>query len=139
MIQDWTERGGYTASSGPTPSCLLGELWSPNKPQWMRSGPWSCCIHSPHVLPGSPPGKHLQCCHACQQGPGPGQLPCSPCQYCLSWAIPGPIPAECINFWCILPTMGFSQLQDIFFSFLVLLQVIIPSEQLKLCDCLIFF
>lgn len=62
-------------------------------------------------------GSPLQCCHACQWDPGSGQLPHSLCWCCPSWAIPGLINAEARSFWCILPTMGFSQTTKSFFSF----------------------
>lgn len=88
-----------------------------------------------YLQPVCPPRQHprgagppIWCCHTCQRAPGSGQLPHSPYQCCPSWGIPGLTPAEAKGFWCILPTTGFSQIARYFFSLLLLLQVIVPSQ-----------
>lgn len=130
VIQDLIVRGGYTVSSGPTPWCLLGGLWSPNKPQWVRFGPWTCCIHSPHVLLGSTPGEQGHTYSAAtlaSRAQGQGSCPVAP----ANAAHPGISLASSLmkpgSFWCIPPHNGLQPDHKIILS-LLLLQVIVPSE-----------
>lgn len=126
----WAVRGGYTVSSAPTPSCLLGGLWSPNKPQWVRSGPWTCCTHSPHVLPGSTPGEQGHPYTAATLASGlqdQDSCPVAPASaahlgpsLASSLLRPGASGASSPQ-WASARSLSF-------FSLLLLLQVIVPSE-----------
>lgn len=130
MIQDWAVRGGYTVSSGPTPSCLLGGFWSPNKSQWVRSGPWTCCIHSLHVLPGSSSGEQghpYSAATLASRTEDQGSCPIAS----ASAAHPGPSLASSLlrpgASGASSPQWASARSQNLF-SLLLLLQVIVPRE-----------
>lgn len=109
---------GHSISGGPILAQLLAGLWSPNKPRWLRPGPWPC-------MPPCPPGQHPSGAGAPS---GAATAAPWPPRCCPSRGVPGLGRGEargcrcsCLGLLHLLPTTGFNQITGLFFSLLLLL------------------